>query len=81
MTGSGLANLLFSKRASLVELVAGQELLPHYFYMTVSKGLGYEYVLARPDRGRQSATERLARPVQVDTNALDRLLTERFSND
>ncbi len=81
VTGSGLANLLFSKRAALIELAAGQELLPHYFYMTASKGLGYAYVLARPDRSRQSATERLARPVQVDTDALDRLLTERFSLD
>ncbi len=79
VTGSGLANMLFSKRASLVELVAGQELLPHHFYMTASKGLGYSYVLARPDRNRLSATERLASPVQVDTDALDALLTERFS--
>jgi capsular polysaccharide biosynthesis protein len=78
VTGSGLANTLFSRSAQVVELVPGQELLPHFFYLTTSKGLPYGHVLAPPDRQRLDANQRLRRDVVVDVDALDRLLEQRL---
>lgn len=78
VTGSGLANALFSRSASIIELVPGRELLPHYFYLAVSKGLPYTPVLAPADRHRLSAVDRLTRPVEVDVEGLDRVLRERL---
>lgn len=78
VTGSGLANALFSRSAHLVELVPGQELLPHFFYLTAAKGLPYAYLPSPPDRQRLSAQDRLLRDVVIDAEGLDRLLTERL---
>lgn len=78
VTGSGLANTVFSRRAHVLELVPGQELLPHFFYLTASKGLPYDHLLAPPDRLRLDARERLRRDVLVDAAGLDELLRERL---
>lgn len=78
VSGSGLANALFSRSAHLVELVPGQELLPHFFYLTASKGLPYSYLLAPVDGERRSVAERLRADVVVDVDALDRLLSDRL---
>lgn len=78
VTGSGLANTLFSRSAHLVELVPGQELLPHFFYLTASKGLPYSYLLGPLDGERSSISERLRADVVVDVDALDRLLSDRL---
>ncbi len=78
VTGSGLANALFSRAAHVVELVPGQELLPHFFYLTAAKGLPYAYLPSPADRQRLSAQERLRRDVVVDAVGLDRLLGERL---
>jgi capsular polysaccharide biosynthesis protein len=77
VTGSGLANSLFSRGAHVIELVPGTELLPHFFYLATAKGLPYDYVLSPPDRQRLSAEERLRRDVVVDTARLDELLSAR----
>jgi hypothetical protein len=77
VSGSGLANAVFSRSAHLVELVPGPELLPNFFYLATTKGLPYDYVLAPPDGQRLSAERRLRHDVRVDVDALDRLL-ERF---
>ena len=74
VTGSGLANCVFSRGAHLVELVPGSEVLPHFFYLATAKGLPYDYVVSPPDRQRLGAVERLQRDVVVDAAALDRLL-------
>ena len=79
VTGSGLANALFSRSAHVVELVPGRELLPHFFYLTAAKGLPYSYVLAPPDGHRRDAVERLRHDVTVDTEELDRILSERLT--
>lgn len=75
VTGSGLANCVFSRGAHVVELVPGAEVLPHFFYLATAKGLPYDYVVSPPDRQRLGAVDRLQRDVVVDTGALDRLLT------
>jgi len=75
VTGSGLANALFSRSAHLVELVAGPEVLPTFFYLATAKGLPYDYVLGPPDHQRLSAERRLEQDVRVDAEALDRLLS------
>jgi hypothetical protein len=77
VTGSGLANTVFSRAAHVVELVPGQELLPHFFYLTAAKGLPYSYVLGPPDRLRLDAAQRLRRDVVIDADALDRVLAQR----
>jgi capsular polysaccharide biosynthesis protein len=74
VTGSGLANCVFSRGAHVVELVPGSEVLPHFFYLATAKGLPYDYVVSPPDRQRLGAVERLQRDVVVDAAALDRLL-------
>lgn len=74
VTGSGLANCLFSRGAHVVELVPGAEVLPHFFYLATAKGLPYDYVVSPPDRQRLGAVDRLQRDVVVDAAALDRLL-------
>lgn len=74
VTGSGLANAVFSRSARVVELTAGRELLPHFFYLCASKGLPYELVPARSDAQTADAVRRLQSDVVVDTDALDRLL-------
>ncbi len=76
VTGSGLANTLFSRSAHVLELIPGQELLPHFFYLTAAKGLPYTYVASPPDNLRLDASERLLRDVVVDAVELDRVLTE-----
>jgi hypothetical protein len=76
VTGSGLANTIFSRGAHVVELLPGQEMLPHFFYLTAAKGLPYSYLASPPDRQRLSAQERLRRDVVVDAAGLDRLLGE-----
>ena len=78
VTGSGLANTIFSRSAHVIELVPGQELLPHFFYLTAAKGLPYAYLPSPPDRQRVGANERLRRDVVVDADGLDRMLTERL---
>lgn len=79
VTGSGLANTLFSRSAHLIELVPGRELLPHFFYLTAAKGLPYSYVLSPPDDLRRDAVQRLRHDVTVDTEELDRILSERLA--
>lgn len=79
VTGSGLANTVFSRAAHVIELVPGQELLPHFYYLTAAKGLPYAHLESPPDRQRWSAQERLRRDVVVDADALDRLLGERLA--
>ena len=74
VTGSGLANCVFSERAHVVELAPGRELRPHFLYLAAAKGLSYAAVLEPPDRLRLSAEERLRRDVRVDTEQLDRVL-------
>ena len=74
VTGSGLANVLFSRSARVVELVPGPEVLPTFFYLASAKGLPYDYVLGPPDGQRLSAERRLHHDVRVDAGALDRLL-------
>ncbi len=74
VTGSGLANAVFSRSAHVVELMAGQELLPRIYYLTAAKGLGYTPVSAPPDRSRLSAEQRMERDVLVDPAALERVL-------
>jgi capsular polysaccharide biosynthesis protein len=74
VTGSGLANCVFSRGAHVVELVPGSEVLPHFFYLATAKGLPYDYVLSPPDRQRLGAVDRLRRDVVIDAGALDRLL-------
>jgi hypothetical protein len=78
VTGSGLANTLFSRSAHVVELVPGQEVLPHFFYLTAAKGLPYSHLLSPPDRLRLDANQRLRRDVVIDAEGLDRLLGERL---
>lgn len=78
VTGSGLANTVFSRSAHVVELLPGQELLPHCFYLATAKGLPYSFVPALPDRHQLDADQRLRRDVLVDVAALDELLTERL---
>ncbi|CAN5644939.1 hypothetical protein BH10ACT3_BH10ACT3_11570 [soil metagenome] len=74
--GSGMSNLLYSREARVVELLPGQEVLPHFYYLAASKGLPYEY-LAAPDDGHYIAAEdRLHRDVTVNTEALDAMLRE-----
>lgn len=70
VTGSGLANALFSRDARIVELVPGRELLPHFFYLCASKGLPYDFVLAPSDNLRMAAERRLQHDVAVDIEAL-----------
>lgn len=77
VTGSGLANAVFARRASVVELLPGEELLPHFFYLCAAKGLPYTYVAAPPDGEDLSAEERLRRDVNVDVAALDAALERR----
>jgi len=79
VTGSGLANALFSQAAHVVELLPGDELLPHFFYLTAAKGLPYSYLPAPPDRLRLSTLARLQRDVVVDADGLDRMLGERLA--
>ena len=60
VTGSGLANTVFSRSAHVVELVPGQELLPHFFYLTAAKGLPYAVPAVAagppaPERARATA--------------------------
>lgn len=74
VTGSGLVNTIFSRSAHVIELMAGSELLPHFYYLAAAKGLPYDYVAASPDQRDVSAEERLGHDVVVDTVALDRLL-------
>lgn len=76
VTGSGLANCVFSRAAHVVELAPGQEVLPHFFYLTASKGLPYSYLTSPQDRLRLDASQRLRRDVVVDAGGLDRLLGE-----
>ena len=78
VTGSGLANAVFSRGAHIVELLPGQELLPHFFYLAAAKGLPYSHVPAPPDRLRLDTTARLQRDVVVDAAALDAMLGERL---
>lgn len=75
VTGSGLANTLFCRNARVIELLAGAEMLPHFYYLATSKGLGYDFVTALPDGRRRSARERLDDDVSVDTAALGDLLS------
>ena len=74
VTGSGLVNTIFSRSAHVVELMAGAELLPHFYYLAAAKGLPYDYVSSPPDQRGLTAEQRLAEDVVVDTVALDRLL-------
>ncbi len=74
VTGSGLADVLFSRRATVIELVPGRELLPHAYYLATSKGLPHHAVLEPPDGGRLSAERRLLTDTTVDVASLDRLL-------
>jgi hypothetical protein len=67
---------VFSSAAHVVELVPGQEVLPHFFYLTASKGLPYSYLTSPQDRLRLDAPQRLRRDVVVDATGLDRLLGE-----
>lgn len=70
VTGSGLANTLFCRNARVIELLAGAEMFPHFFYLATSKGLAYDFVAALPDGRRRSAKQRLDDDVNVDTAAL-----------
>ncbi len=76
VTGSGLANAVFSRAAHIIELLPGQELLPHFYYLAAAKGLPYSYVPAPPDRLRLDTTARLRRDVVVDAAALDAVLAD-----
>jgi len=74
--GSGMSNLVFSRSTRVIELLPGRDLLPHFYYLAAAKGLPYQYVPA-PDDGRSiDAEERLHRPVEVDTDALDAALAQ-----
>jgi len=73
--GSGMSNVVFSRSTRVVELLPGQELLPHLYYLAASKGLPYQYVAAPPDARHLDAEERLHHEVLVDTDALDDVLT------
>lgn len=79
VTGSGLANAVFSRAAHIVELLPGEDLLPHFFYLAAAKGLPYSYVPAPPDRLRLNTLARLRRDVVVDAAALDAVLGERLA--
>lgn len=72
--GSGMSNLVFSRSTRVVELLPGQELLPHFFYLAAAKGLPYQYVPAPPDQRQLDAEERLQHDVVVDAAALDATL-------
>jgi len=74
--GSGMSNLLYSREARVIELVPGQEVLPHFYYLAASKGLPYQYLPAPDDGTYIAAEERLRREVTVDTEALDAMLRE-----
>lgn len=74
VTGSGLADVVFSRRATVIELVPGRELLPHAYYLAASKGLPHHAVLEPPDGKRTSAERRLLGDLTVDLGALERLL-------
>jgi hypothetical protein len=73
--GSGMSNLVFSRSTRVVELLPGRELLPHFYYLAAAKGLPYQYVPAPEDGRSLDAEERLHRPVEVDTEALDAALS------
>ena len=72
--GNGMSNLAFSRSTRVIELLAGQELLPHFFYLAASKGLPYQYVPAPPDLRHLDAEERLRHDLVVDVVALDAAL-------
>jgi len=74
VTGSGLADALFSRRAAVIELVPGQELLPHAYYLAASKGLPHHAVFERGDGHRLSVEKRVLGDTTVDVETLDRLL-------
>jgi hypothetical protein len=74
--GTGLSNVIFSRSTRVVELLPGQEMLPHFCYMAAAKGLPYEYVAAPADEHHLTAEERLRRDIVVDTVALDAVLSQ-----
>lgn len=74
VTGSGMANLLFSRSTRTIELLPGTQLLPNFYYLAVSKGLPYHYVPAVGDDLPMDAMLRLDMDVQVDVNALNEVL-------
>ena len=80
VTGSGMSNLLFSRRAEVIELLPGARLFPHCYYLTRAKGLPYHYLKAPEDALLLSEVERLNHPVVVDTEGLDALLTKLAEN-
>lgn len=76
VTGSGLANLVFSRSTRIVELLPGTQLLPNFYYLAASKGLPYHYVPVIGDDLPMDAVERLGMDVHVDVEALDEVLTK-----
>lgn len=74
VTGSGLANLLFSRSAHVLELLPGSDMLPHCFYLCASKGLPYDYLPVAAAGAGASSEKRLQRGVVVDVGALDAAL-------
>ncbi len=76
VTGSGLANLIFSRSTRVIELLPGTQMLPNFYYLAASKGLPYHYI---PEAGDDMATDamgRLQMDVQVDVGALDEVLAK-----
>jgi hypothetical protein len=74
VTGGGLAGVLFSRSAHVVELSPSRYLLPHYFYLCAAKGLPHDHVLATAGAPLTDIDRLRERPVQVDLEALDRRL-------
>lgn len=62
--GAGLTNLLFSNDATVVELLPTSDVRNHYFYLSMVRGLDYEYVL----------TETFGTDIVVDPSKLRTIL-------
>lgn len=75
-TGSGLSNLLFSRRAQVIEILPGSKMFPHTFYLCQSRSLGYHYAKAHLEGPERTEVERLAEPVRVDIEALEHLMSK-----
>ncbi len=72
--GGGLANVLFSRGASVIELVPSRMIQTRYLGLAASKGLDYRGIPAADGSRRADLADRFSRDVTVDLDSLEAAL-------